>query len=151
MEDIPLCFKSQNTINWFIPSKHNNIRYIYICIYICIYIYIYVCVVLWWNKSVDCILGILLLTIFTIIPLVKTHVLYWINCEGEASTPVYFSIMLCDFYLIMAKTAETCSRVQMNACSVLMVVFALTISTDIDFKSLLQDKLDDFLLFSWHT
>jgi hypothetical protein len=24
-EDIPLCFNSQNKINWFIPSGHNNI------------------------------------------------------------------------------------------------------------------------------
>jgi len=51
----------------------------------------------------------------------------------------------------MAKTAQTCSAGQMNACSVLRVVFAVTINTDIDFKSLLQDERDDFLLLSWRT
>jgi hypothetical protein len=77
--------------------------------------------------------------------------LWVLDCEGEASTSVYFSIMLCDFYLIMPKTAEACGRGQTNACSVLRVIVALTISTDVDVKSLLQDKRDDFLLFSWHT
>ena len=49
--------------------------------------------------------NIYILTILSITPLVKTHVFKWINCESEASIPVYFSIVLCDFYLIMAKTA----------------------------------------------
>jgi len=63
----------------------------------------------------------------------ENHCVIWcINCKGETSTSVCFSMSVVQAtWWWWPKMAKTCSRWQMNAC-VLRVVFAVKINTDFD-------------------
>jgi len=57
-------------------------------------------------------------------------VFWWINCKGEASTSLCFSMSVVQAtWWWWPKLAEMCSRWQKNSC-VRRVVFALKINTD---------------------
>jgi hypothetical protein len=69
----------------------------------------------------------------------KYYLFQYINCFGNVSTSVFFSTLLIVKYTWWwPKMAETCSRWWL--CSVLKVVFALMMNTDIDFSYIFHQR-----------